>query len=457
MITICAGPSRRSILALDALHLILADVRGGLGPFLAVYLASVHRWDPGRIGAAMAVMGVAGLVAQTPAGALIDSVRDKRLVIALAFALVAAGALAMVAQPTPPVVLSAQAMIGAAGAVFGPALAAVSLGLVGHAGLARRMGRNQALDHTGNVAAAILAGVIGDAVGYGGIFVLTAALCLIGVLAAALIRGSEVDHARARGGEGVPPEEVSGEAMFDKDLDPPAVAMAVKAPRIARRGELLADRRIGAFAAAVVLFHFANAAMLPLVSQKLAAGLTRGAAGPMAAAIVAAQMVMIPVALLASRLAQSWGRKPTFLIGFAVLPVRGVLYTFGADPRYLVAVQLLDGIGAGIFGVVGVLVIADLTRGTGRFSLMQGALATATGLGAALSNLVTGAVAGVAGFDAGFLTLATIAAAALLFFGLMVPETRRFPARPDEDLPASAVSAIAGTPFLALDEEMSTP
>ncbi len=456
MIKIPAGPSRRSLLALDALYLILADVRGGLGPFLAVYLASVHRWDPARIGVAMAVMGVAGLVAQTPAGALIDAVREKRSVIALAFALVAAGALAMVARPTPPVVLSAQALIGAAGAVFGPALAAVSLGLVGHAGLPRRMGRNQALDHSGNVAAAVLAGVIGDSIGYGGIFVLAAVMCLAGVVAAALIRGSEVDYARARGGEGVPPE-VSGEPMFDKDLDPPAAATTVKAPRIAGLGELLADRRIASFAAAVVLFHFANAAMLPLVGQKMTAGLTRGAAGPMAAAIVAAQMVMIPVALLASRLAESWGRKPTFLIGFAVLPVRGVLYTFGADPRYLVAVQLLDGVGAGIFGVVGVLVIADLTRGTGRFNLMQGALATATGLGAALSNLVTGAVVQAAGFDAGFLTLAAIAAAALTFFALVVPETRRLPTRMDEESPTSAVSAIAGPPFLAYDEEMITP
>jgi MFS family permease len=189
----------------------------------------------------------------------------------------------------------------------------------------------------------------------------------------------------------------------------------------------------------------------------MTARLTHGAAGPMAAAIVAAQMVMIPVALLASRLAESWGRKPTFLIGFAVLPIRGVLYIFGADPRYLVAVQVLDGVGAGIFGVVGVLVIADLTRGTGRFNLMQGALATATGLGAALSNLVTGAVVQVAGFDAGFLTLAAIAASALVFFAFMVPETRRLPASVDEDMPKSAVSASVGPPFLAYNEEMSTP
>jgi MFS family permease len=189
----------------------------------------------------------------------------------------------------------------------------------------------------------------------------------------------------------------------------------------------------------------------------MTAGLTRGAAGPMAAAIVAAQMVMIPVALLASRLADSWGRKPTFLIGFAVLPVRGVLYVFSTDPRYLVAVQLLDGIGAGIFGVVGVLVIADLTRGTGRFNLMQGALATATGVGGALSNLVTGAVVQAAGFDAGFLTLAAIAAAALVFFALAVPETRGLPPSGENVLPIQPASSLSGLPILACNEEMMIP
>ena len=127
------------------------------------------------------------------------------------------------------------------------------------------------------------------------------------------------------------------------------------------------------FSASVVLFHFANAAMLPLAGQKLSHGHDRGAAGYMSACIIAAQLVMVPVALLASRLAVSWGRRPVFLIGFAVLPVRGVLYTMTSSPYALVAIQLLDGIGAGIFGVVGTLVIADLTRGTGRFNLMQGA------------------------------------------------------------------------------------
>jgi MFS family permease len=413
-----SGPSKQSLRGLDALYLILADVQGGLRPFLAVFLASVHHWNPAQIGVAMAVMGFAGIAFQTPAGAIIDAVRQTRVVIAAAFALVAVGALATAAMPTIAVVLAAQALIGAASAVFGPATTAISLGLVGHAGLARRMGRNQALDHTGNIIAAGLAGAVGDSVGYGAIFVLVAVMCLAGIAVNALIRGCDIDHARARGSD-------SRHAGCPTERGNRVPASAAEPEHVARLSSVFADRRIAILAISVVLFHFANAAMLPLVGQKLTTASTGGAAKSMSACIIAAQFVMIPVALLASRLAVSWGRKPTFLIGFAVLPVRGVLYTLSTNPYYLVAVQLLDGIGAGIFGVVGVLMIADLAHGTGRFNLLQGAVATATALGASLSNVLTGAIVNAAGFDAGFLTLATIATVALAFFGVAMPETQQ--------------------------------
>ena len=42
------NPSRRSLWALDGLNVVLADVRDGLGPYLAIYLATKH-WDPSRI------------------------------------------------------------------------------------------------------------------------------------------------------------------------------------------------------------------------------------------------------------------------------------------------------------------------------------------------------------------------------------------------------------------------
>ena len=410
-------PSRASLRALDALNAVLADVRDGLGPYLAIYLAT-KRWDPSRIGLAMSAMGIASVIAQTPAGALIDQSRRKRSWMIAAALLVALGAVAMVRVPTLPVILGAQATIGVASAIFPPAIAAVSLGLVGHSRLSRRAGRNEAFNHAGNVVAAVLAGLIGDHVAYEGIFYLLAGMCGASVVATLMIRPEEIDDELARGGEQGKPAGL-GDPMHDGALDP-----APKPPRAASLGELVGDRRIVIFAASVVLFHFANAAMLPLVGQKMTAGMTQGVAGYMSYCIIAAQLVMVPVALLASRLADSWGRRATFLIGFAVLPVRGVLYTITADPRALVAVQLLDGVGAGIFGVVGVLVIADLTRGTGRFNLMQGALATATGIGASASNLMTGAIVSRFGFNAGFLTLSAIAAAALAFFAAAMPETR---------------------------------
>ena len=413
------APSRVSLRALDALNVFLADVRDGLGPYLAIDLAT-RRWEAGTIGIAMAAMGVATVAAQTPAGAWIDRTRHKRLAIVAAALAIAAGAIGMVSRPTLPVILTAQVAIGIAAAVFPPAIAAISLGLVGHAALARRTGRNEAFNHAGNVAAALLAGAIGDHMAYEGIFYLLAAMCAATVVSALLIRRDEIDYDRSRG-SAVADDGPPDGALFDRQLAPDPAA--VKAPRIARIGELLKDRRILVFSAAVVLFHFANAAMLPLVGQKLTAGRRDGAAGAMSACIIAAQLVMVPVAILASRLAESWGRRAVFLVGFAVLPVRGLLYTLTSDPRALVAVQLLDGLGAGIFGVVGVLVVADLTRGTGRFNLMQGALATATGIGAALSNLMTGFVVQAAGYDAGFLVLAALAAAALLFFGAAMPET----------------------------------
>jgi MFS family permease len=393
-------PKRRSLLALDALNVFMADVRDGLGPYLAIYLAT-RRWDASRIGIAMSVLTIATVAAQTPAGALIDRVRNKRAVIVLASLAVALGAVAMVWRTSLAVIVGAQSLIGVAVAFLPPSVAAISLGIVGRAGLPRRMGRNEAFNHAGNVAAAVLAGWIGDRIAYEGIFYLVAAMAAGTIATTLLIRGRDIDHDLARGAD-----HADGER-----------------PRIAGLGAVSRDRRVGVFILSIALFHLANAAMLPLVGQKLTAGKTGGVATDMSACIIAAQAVMVPVALLASRLAEAWGRRPVFLIGFAVLPVRGLLYTFGTDPAFLVAVQLLDGIGAGIFGVVGVLVIADFSRGTGRFNLMQGALATAVGIGASLSNLLTGFVVREAGFDAGFLVLSTLALMALLIFWLGVPET----------------------------------
>ena len=177
------------------------------------------------------------------------------------------------------------------------------------------------------------------------------------------------------------------------------------------------------FGVCVMLFHLANAALLPLVGQKLAAAFPKEATAVMSACIVAAQLVMLPIALLVGRTADGWGRKPLFLAGFAILPVRAVLYTFSDNSFWLIGVQLLDGVGAGIFGALTPLVIADIMRGTGRYNLALGAIATMQGIGASLSGLAAGVIVDHFGYSAAFLTLGAAAGVALIVFALGMPET----------------------------------
>lgn len=164
--------------------------------------------------------------------------------------------------------------------------------------------------------------------------------------------------------------------------------------------------------------------MLPLVGQRLS--LVTGAqfgTTLTAVCIVVAQVVMVPVAILVGASADTYGRKPIFLIALGVLALRGALYPLSDDPYWLVSVQLLDGVGAGIFGALFPLVIADITRGTGHYNVSQGAIATAQGIGASLFAVAAGLVVVSAGYAAAFLTLAAIAATTFVLYLVLMPET----------------------------------
>ncbi len=400
------APSQRTLLGLDAVNFLMADVHTGVGPFVAIYLAASLHWDPKDIGVALSAAGIAGLVAQTPVGAFVDGLRYKREALAVGTALLGIGALAIVFFHSFAEVLAAQITMGVVGTFFPPAMAGMTLGIVGRRGLDLRIGRNETFNHAGNVFAAVTAGLLGYWIARRYIFYSTAAFCVAAIVAIFFIRRKEIDFQRSRGYE-------AGEAAGKDD----GAASGFL--------EVLTNRSLLIFIISVVLFHFANAAMLPLIGQKLSQGHPRGSSLFMAICIVGAQTVMIPVALAAARFAHSWGRKAVFIIGFAALPIRGALYTLSDNPYFLVGVQLMDGIGAAIFGVVSVLVIADLTYGTGRFNFTQGVVATATGLGASLSNGITGFIVQRAGFHAAFLFLAAVATFALGIFWILMPETKK--------------------------------
>ncbi len=399
-------PSEQTLRGLDGLNFFLADVQAGIGPFLAIYLAG-RRWNEEQVGLALTVCGVAGILMQAPAGALVDRLKSKRALIAVGVISVALGALVIALFSSFWTILFAQALIGGTSSVFVPAIAAISLGVVGRRAFDRRQGRNQAFNSAGNVVAAVSAGLIGYFFANRGIFFFVPALAIPAILMLGLVRPAEIDHDLARG------EKKRGAAGSSP----------------ARFRDLLADRRLLVFLACAVLFHFANAAMLPLVGQMLAKGLGKRSMGFMSACVVTTQLVIALVAAWVGRIAGAWGRKPLLAIAFGVLPVRGFLYTVAGTVPCFLGIQVLDGISAGIFSVVSVLVIADLTQGTGRFNLTLGVVTAAVGTGASLSQAVAGSIVHHAGYTAGFAFLSAVAAAAFTLVHFMMPETRREGAR----------------------------
>jgi len=390
--------------SLDAINFLLADVRGALGPYLNVFLVTQQHWSLSEVGLVTTIGGLLGLAAQTPIGAVIDETRAKRGAIVLALAALAIGASIIFALPNFWPVLIANCLMAVVGDVFGPVVAALTLGLYPRKQLARRMGRNSAFDHAGNVAIAVVAGAVGYAFSQRAVFLLVPIFATLASIAVLSIPYKAIDFDRARD--------------LDRDLDE-----AGRPAGPAGYSILFQSRPLVIFGLCVMLFHFANAPLLPLVGQKLAAAYPQEATAMMSACIVAAQAVMLPIALLVGRTADSWGRKPLFLAGFAILPIRAVLYTLSDNSFWLIGVQLLDGVGAGIFGALSPLVIADIMRGTGRYNLAQGAIATVHGIGASVSGLAAGVIVDHFGYSSAFLALAAAAAAALTVFALGMPET----------------------------------
>ncbi|MCB4823950.1 MFS transporter [Roseicella aerolata] len=393
--------------ALDALSFFVSDARYGLGAYLGVYLLAEHGWDPASIGAALSIGALAGLVSQAPLGALVDAVRAKRALIAGAVVVVTATCLVIPLAPRFWSVAMAGLVGALAGVTIGPTLAAISLGVVGPARFARRAGRNEALFHLGDgsISLAILltAPFFGNAV----LFWSMGFTAMASVAAAAAVPARAIDHDVARG-------LLPGDAAHG--VRPSAWHL------------LLGSRPLLVFAICGALFHLANACMLGLVSQKLALGdLGQGIALTAASAIVA-QSVMVPVAALVGARADAWGRKPLLLAAFAALALRGTLYTLSDDRAWLIGVQLLDGVGAGLIGALFPIVVADLTRGSGHFAAAQGVVGTVHGTGAMTSMALGGGLVAWAGYDAAFLVLAAIAALGGILFWLAMPEPRAAPA-----------------------------
>ncbi|MDP1582649.1 MAG: MFS transporter [Bradyrhizobium sp.] len=399
-------PSRQSLRGLDWFVFFLADVQTGFGPFIAVYLTT-QKWTQVEIGFVLSIGGIIGLIGQMPGGAIIDAARSERLIASLAVATIGVCALGYAIWPIFPVVVAAATLHAAASCVLGPAIAAISLGLVGPRAIGERLGRNARFASIGSGSAAALMGACGYLLSSRSVFFVTSLLTIPTILALGRIREREINVAQAHGALTVPKVGAAPEVSTTSVLS------------------LLRRRPLLIFAASVLLLQLANAAMLPLMAGLVTTRSSQWAPVLIAFCIIVPQAIVALGAPWVGRMAQRWGRRPFLLAGFGALAIRGLLFSVVTDPYLLVAVQIFDGITAAVFAVMIPLIVADVAFGSGHFSLAQGIVGTATGIGASLSTVLAGYAADRLGTNVAFMGLAAVAATGLVMILLVMPETRR--------------------------------
>jgi MFS family permease len=376
-------------------------VQTGFGPFVSVYLTT-QRWTQVDIGLVLSAAGFVSLIGQMPGGALVDAAKSERFVAGIAVAAICFSALSYALFPNFPMVLAGSVLHSLASCVLGPAMAAISLGLVGHIAISERLGRNARFASVGNGLAAAAMGACGYLLSARAVFFVTVILLIPALVALRTISNSEIDPERAHGARPRVPR-----------IQPPI-----------KPGELMRTRPLLIFAGCLLLFHLANSAMLPLIGSVVTMRSSQWATVIIAACIVVPQLLVAALSPWIGTWAQTFGRRPLLLIGFAALPVRGLLFAVVTDPSLLLAVQLLDGVTAAVFSVMVPLVVSDLTRGTGRFNLGQGIIGTATGIGASLSATLAGYTTDSFGSPTAFAALAAIALGGFAVLWFLMPETR---------------------------------
>ena len=397
---------------LDWFNMFVANIQTGFGPFIAVYLIS-QSWTQTSIGLALSIGTVASMVSQVPAGALVDAMPNKTRVAAFSVLAFTACALMFAIYPIPLFVYLAEILHGISSCTLGPAIAAMSLVIAGRFGMSLRLGQNARYAAIGNGVGAALMGACGQYVSERAVFYLTAALTLPALVALLPLRrvaiaGPDLQAAHRRPGE--------GRAQFMR---------------------ILADRRLLIFSACAMLFTFANAPMLMLMSGIMTAKVGNPSL-LVAACIVLPQIIVALASPSVGRLAQSRGRRIVLLIGFCMLPLRGLLFATSNNPTLVVAVQALDGIGAACFGIMVPLIVSDVAARSGHFNLSLGLVGFAIGIGSTLSTPAAGWLADHFGARLAFFALTAVGIIAVLLVLFAMPETRP---TPDAVVPADRPKA----------------
>ena len=395
------APSGASLRALDWFVFFLADVQTGFGAFVSVYLTT-QKWTQTDIGLVLTVGAIVGLVGQIPGGAIVDAARSERWVAAVAVAAVGVSAFALALSPIFAVVFASRILQAGASCVLGPAIAAISLGLVGQRFISVRLGRNASFASVGSGLAAAGMGAIAYYISDRAAFILVASMSVPALFALFQIRKQEIDATRAHGGVATPQHK-----------NPMAGLLS-----------LFGIRPLLIFAGCVALFQLANAAMLPLAASMMTLRSARFATILVATSIVAPQLIVAVLSPWVGRKAELWGRRPLLVLCFAALAIRGLLFASLVDPYLLMAAQLLDGVSGAALAVLVPLIIADVSANTGHFNLAQGAVGCAVGVGASISTTLAGYVSDRFDSQTAFLMMAGFSLLGLAAVALAMPETR---------------------------------
>ena len=402
LVSLPAGPSR-SAAGLDWLSFFCANLQTGFGPFIAAYLTS-EKWTQTDIGFVLMIGGLIGLFGQIPGGALVDRTPRKALAAGLAIGLIGLAALLVALSSRFVVILFAWVVHALASCVLTPAIATISLAVVGHAAISRRLGRNATFASVGSALAAAGMGVFGDYVSNKAVFVVTAALVVPSALSLlSLLQGRQRDA----------PDSVRPAPSPQADAD---VWRDLRA--------FTAQRSLIVLGASIAMFFLANAAMLPLIGSMLTLRSAHSPTMLIAACIIVPQIMVAVLSPAVGAGAQRIGRRPLLLIGLAALPIKGLCLGLVTAPALLVAAQCLDGVSSAVIGVIIPLIAADATRANGRFALAQGVLGTAMGFGASFSSTIAGVLTDRFNSQTAFLGLAAIASVAFVIALLGMPETR---------------------------------
>jgi MFS family permease len=385
-------------LALPAVHFFMADVGGGIGPYLSVWLQGHAGFDAERVGTVLTMGSIASALVATPAGQLVDRIGHPRLMLALACVLIVAGSLALIPVHAFWAVALAQCVVSAGGGLAGPSITGLTLAIVGKGRFPRQQGTNDAANHAGNVASNALIAGFSMLIGISAAFAVLAATAAATCGALLLIPARAVDEARMRGRERRTMVEQQGAVLG-----------------------LLRNRRFLSLLAAVSLFNVGNVAMLPMLALRIE---VLGGGDPtrwVSFAVIVLYLTMIPVAVLGGRAAERFGRRPVLAAAFVVLPIRGLLCAFASDVSWLVPIEMLDALAAGIISVAAPPAVADCTYGSGRTQTAMGVMQTAGAVAAAVSTSLAGVIATKIGWPVMFTTLAAFPVLGLLLLGIDLP------------------------------------